>query len=204
MYCLIFQTYTNNDDKDEAKIYNFAPIISNFDKNEKSVKKKKSLTKEELIKFSKEELNFINEDILHYKKIKKFYNLLEKLYEKTDEKDLWTVLILKFIDKLENLEEEDLNKYYWKIKNFKEFNKKKYIKKVLQSSSTIYEFEDHYEWYINDTKIDLEEERMRLFKSYEIKIIYIDGVLRKNYNEDDILHAEKIKIILNKKDKLNF
>lgn len=135
----------------------------------------------------------------HYKKIKKFYFLLEKLQESLEKNNLWTELICKFSNNLQTLNETELKKTYWRVKNFKDFNKKKYIKKIIHPFSTVYEFENHYEWFVNDKKISLEEERLRLFQNYEIGSIYIDGILRKEYNDEDIKHAEKIKIIINKK-----
>lgn len=108
-------------------------------------------------------------------------------------------------NRLDELPEDKLKKINITLNAFIEKNKKKYINKISTKEWTVYEYEEEYIWYISDTKINFKETFNFLFKKREIQAIYIDNYKRisKDFEniEEDLINAEKIKIIISAKEK---
>lgn len=152
---------------------------------------------------NKNPIDFLIEDLDYYKKTSKFIYLIENL-EKTlnTQESMIKVLMKKIKEKIEienKDKQEEINKI---IANFLEISKKKYLKKVSTTDYYIYEYDEHYKWYIKNKKIDITSLYEITFKEKKIIKILIDNNKRyemelKNL-ENDFKNADKIEIWIKK------
>jgi hypothetical protein len=140
-------------------------------------------------------MNRILNDYSYYKTTKKFNSLIDffarNLYNCEN-----------ILEKIKNdlthtgLDEKKLQEMEAKTIDFIKVNKKKYLNKVVQTNSVIYEYSDYFMWYPNN-KINLKDEYNLLFPNKKIMHIHIDNQLRKkieNISIDDIKLANTIRI----------
>lgn len=144
-----------------------------------------------------DKIDEIINDCAYYKKCKSFISMIEN-FEKIvyDNEDCYKKLLIKYRDDIKNVENKDLEKIWGKLWYFTVNNQRDYINKITNENSTIYEYEDHYIWYINNKKIDFQKEYKSLFNDNKIISIFVDDQRRsyKNLTKDDILYAKKIKV----------
>ena len=157
------------------------------------------MEKENYIKNISEILN----NLSHYKNKKSFITIIEKNTQK----------ILGIENLLENLLEEirkkavtnnieSLVKLNKQLFSFIQKNKKEYIKKKNINGNVIYEYEDHFIWYVNK-KNDIEKFYINTFSKKKIIEIKIDENIRSITDikklEEDIKMGKEIKITISKK-----
>lgn len=176
--------------------------------------------KEELEK----NLNIILDDIEHYKKSKQFVKLIEIICKDLLEQDkIYNFLIEKILDdikkesnlslnineleesikkkEIKNCKLENIRKTIKKISFFIEKNNKKCINKIVTNLDTIYEYEEHYVWYINSHNLNILEEYEKKFKKNKIIHIKIDGQKRtkiEKITKEDIKYAKVVEIRIEK------
>ena len=75
------------------------------------------------------------------------------------------------------------------------------MNKVNTENSTVYEYEDHYIWFLNNKKVKLLDEYKNLFADKKIIEIKIDGNKRSSIfkiTDDDLKYSNKVKIKIKK------
>jgi hypothetical protein len=98
------------------------------------------------------------------------------------------------------MDDEKALKIHKRIFAFIEKNKKKYSKKIKTDLYTIYEYEDHYEFFPNKKTINIKDTIKELFGENKLTAIKIDGYERTNIDslEEDFKRAKTIKIRIEK------
>ena len=145
--------------------------------------------------------NIIN-DIDHYKKSKQFIKLLENLNKIINKKkNLFETIINELELNSKLIDQDEKNTIIKKIDYFIDKNKKKYLNKKIIDKSIIYEYEDHYLWYPNDKKINLEKEYKNIFYNKTIMDIKVDQQKRTKLDKittEDIKYSNIIRIKIKK------
>lgn len=146
-------------------------------------------------------INNIIENISYLKKKKDFKSLIEKLYFIMYNEKIWEKILENIIEEENNLTEENKKKIYWITKNFIQNNSKEYINKISKKEWIIYEYEDHYDWYIFDKNIKIIEEYNLIFKDKKIISIHLDNQLRKKIEKitkEDLKYSKTIRLKIKK------
>lgn len=140
----------------------------------------------------------------HFGKKKDFNSIIEFLSKNIYNKEnVYTEFLNNILEELDDKEIglEDIENINKKLYNFINYNKKKYLNKIKNDNWVIYEYEEHYEWWVNNNNFDIDKERAKLFGSNEILSIKIDNTIWKNVNnvkKVDIAKGKKILYVIKK------
>lgn len=148
-------------------------------------------------------IEILLDDLQYYKNNKSFLKLIEQLnYLFYDDAKLYENILNSYKNEIINVSDEDkLKKISGKLKYYILKNCKEHLNKVNTENSTVYEYEDHYIWFLNNKKVKLLDEYKNLFADKKIIEIKIDGNERSSIfkiTDDDLKYSNKVKIKIKK------